>query len=185
MLSPPAWKGTSQAKLQPRSGRFTFGFRDSRAGLEGGIDAMTCTTRIRTAAVALAALMGIAVSSAAQAETCSISFSVLKAGWVIGGSGGSGVMRCGGQSYPITIGGLSYGIMFGASETRFHGTATFEGSPYNVAGVYGAGGAGAAIGAGAQVIALVNDKGARLALSGVQVGLQINADLSGLAISMR
>ena len=125
---------------------------------------MLHSSRIRTIAVALAAFAGLTL---------------------IGGSGGSGVMRCAGQSYPITIGGLSYGIMFGASETRFNGTATFSGSPYNVAGVYGAGGAGAAIGAGAQVIALVNEKGARLALSGRQVGLQINADLSGLAISMR
>jgi lipid-binding SYLF domain-containing protein len=146
---------------------------------------MTRSTRIRIAAAALTMLAGLGLSSAANAETCSISFSVLKAGWVIGGSGGSGVMRCPGRSYPITIGGLSYGILFGASETRFHGTATFNGSPYNVAGVYGAGGAGAAVGAGAQVIALVNEKGARLALSGRQVGLQINADLSGLAISMR
>src|SRR5207302_1775588 len=81
-----------------------------------------------------------------QAETCSISFTVIKAGWVIGGSGGSGALRCGGRTYPLSIGGLSYGIMFGASETRFTGTATFRGSPYNVAGVYGAGGVGGAAG---------------------------------------
>jgi hypothetical protein len=134
---------------------------------------------------ALAVLAGVSFSSAAQAETCSISFTVIKAGWVIGGTGGSGTLRCHGRSYPISIGGLSYGIMFGASETRFHGTARFRGSPYNVAGVYGAGGAGAAVGAGAQVMVLTNQKGAVLSLTGRQVGLQINADLSGLAISMR
>jgi hypothetical protein len=141
--------------------------------------------RIRTAAIALAAIAGIGLPSAAQAETCSISFTVLKAGWVIGGTGGSGALRCRGRTYPITIGGLSWGIMFGASETRFSGTATFHGSPYAVAGVYGAGGAGGAVGAGAQVMVLTNEKGAVLNLTGRQVGLQINADLSGLAISMR
>ena len=141
--------------------------------------------RIRSALTALAVVAGVSLSSAAQAETCAISFSVLKAGWVIGGSGGSGVMRCRGRSYPLAIGGVSWGIMFGASETRFNGRAHFNGSPYNVAGVYGAGGAGAAVGVGAQVIALRNEKGATLELSGRQVGLQINADLSGLAISMR
>jgi hypothetical protein len=140
---------------------------------------------IRAAVAALGVLAGLSLPSAAQAETCSISFTVLKAGWVVGGTGGSGVLRCGAHSYPITVGGISWGIMFGASETRFNGTATFGGSPYNVAGVYGAGGAGAAVGAGAQVIALTNDKGAVLSLTGRQVGLQINADLSGLAISMR
>jgi hypothetical protein len=130
-------------------------------------------------------LAGIGLSSTAQAETCSISFTVIKAGWVIGGSGGSGALRCGGRTYPLSIGGLSYGIMFGASETRFTGTATFSGSPYNVAGVYGAGGVGGTVGRGAQVMLLTNDKGTTLSLSGRQVGLQINADLSGLAISMR
>jgi hypothetical protein len=130
-------------------------------------------------------LAGIGLSATAQAETCFISFTVIKAGWVIGGSGGSGALRCGGRTYPLSIGGLSYGIMFGASETRFTGTATFPGRPYNVAGVYGAGGVGGAVGRGAQVMVLTNDKGTTLSLNGRQVGLQINADLSGLAISMR
>jgi hypothetical protein len=140
---------------------------------------------IRIAVAAAALVAGLGISSAAQAGTCGISFSVLKAGWVIGGSGGRGVLRCPGRTYPISIGGISAGFVFGASETRFDGRATFNGSPYNVAGVYGAGGAGAAVGVGAQVIALVNEKGSTLTLTGRQVGLQINADLSGLAISMR
>jgi hypothetical protein len=137
------------------------------------------------AAAALTVLAGIGFSSPAQAETCGISFSVIKAGWVIGGSGGSGVLRCPGRSYPLTIGGVSWGILFGASETRFNGRAHFFGSPYNVAGVYGAGGVGGAVGAGAQLIVLRNEKGATLELTGRQIGLQVNADISGLAISMR
>lgn len=143
------------------------------------------SSRLGTAVAALVTLAALSVPSAAQAETCSISFTVLKAGWVVGGSGGSGTLRCRGRSYPIAIGGLSWGIMFGASETRFHGSAIFRGSPYNVAGVYGAGGAGGAVGAGAQVMVLTNEKGTVLNLSGRQIGLQINADLSGLAITMR
>jgi hypothetical protein len=143
------------------------------------------SSRIRIAAAALSLFAGLGFASAAQAETCSISFSVLKAGWVVGGTGGSGVLRCRARSYPIAIGGVSWGIMFGASETRFNGSATFRGSPYNVAGVYGAGGAGAAVGVGAQAIVLRNEKGATLSLTGRQIGLQVNADLSGLAISMR
>jgi hypothetical protein len=139
--------------------------------------------RIRSAVAAVALLAG--VSTAAQAETCSISFSVLKAGWFVGGSGGSGVLRCRSGNYPISIGGISAGFVFGASETRFQGRATFAGSPYNVAGVYGAAGAGAAVGVGGQAIVLANEKGTTLELTGTQVGLQINADLSGLAISMR
>jgi hypothetical protein len=146
---------------------------------------MSHRSRLCTALAALAALAGVSLASPAQAESCAISFSVLKAGWFIGGSGGSGVLRCGSRSYPISIGGISAGFVFGASETRFHGRADFQGSPYNVAGVYGAAGAGGAVGIGAQAIALRNEKGATLYLTGRQVGLQINADLSGLSVSMR
>jgi hypothetical protein len=146
---------------------------------------MSYASKVCSAAAALAMAAALAIPSAAQAGTCSISFSVLKAGWFVGGSGGSGTLRCGGKAYPISIGGISAGFVFGASETRFHGRATFPRSPYDVAGVYGAAGAGGAIGVGAQAIVLRNEKGATLALTGRQVGLQINADLSGLSISMR
>lgn len=146
---------------------------------------MSYASSLRATFAAAVLVAGIAFGSAAQAETCSINFTVVKAGLVVGGQGGSGVMRCGNRSYPISIGGLSYGFMIGASETRFRGTATFNGNPRLVAGVYGAGGAGAAIGRGAQAIVLANQNGAVLALTGYQRGLQINADLAGLVISMR
>jgi hypothetical protein len=81
--------------------------------------------------------------------------------------------------------GARQGSAEGTIAKRFRGTATFNGSPRNVAGVYGAGGAGAAIGRGAQAIVLANQSGAVLALTGYQRGLQINADLSGLALSMQ
>jgi len=149
---------------------------------------MRISHRIRAALIALTAVAGfvlLAMPSAARAESGTIAFSVLKAGWVIGGSGGSGTLFFHGRRYPVSIGGISYGIVFGASETHFRGTVRNIRSPYDVAGVYGAAGAGAAVGAGSQFIVLRNEKGAELALSGRQVGLQINADLSGLSISMR
>lgn len=146
---------------------------------------MTRPSAIRAAVAALAAVAAIALPSAARADSCAISFTVLKAGWFIGGSGGSGVLSCPGRRYPISIGGISAGFVFGASETRFRGRATFRGSPYNVAGVYGAAGAGLAVGSGVRGIVLRNEKGATLSLTGRQVGLMANADLSGLSISMR
>jgi hypothetical protein len=167
-------------------GKRTLGANnDSKSTPQGRIDAMPHLSGFRSAAATLAVLAGISLSSAAKAETCSISFTVLKAGWFIGGSGGSGTLRCASRSYPISIGGISAGFVFGASETRFRGSATFSGSPYNVAGVYGAAGAGGAVGVGAQAIVLRNEKGATLRLTGRQVGLQINADLSGMSVSMR
>jgi len=41
------------------------------------------------------------------------------------------------------------------------------------------------VGKGAQVIVMTNQKGARLELTGKQVGLQVNADLSGLSIKVK
>jgi hypothetical protein len=139
----------------------------------------------RAALIALTAFAAAAAPSGAQADSGTISFSVLKAGWVIGGSGGSGALFFQGRRYPISIGGLSAGFVFGASETHFRGTVRNIRSPYDVAGVYGAAGTGAAIGAGAQFIVLRNEKGAELVLSGRQVGLQVNADVSGMSISVR
>ena len=138
---------------------------------------------IRATLFALAvALAGL--TSAARADSGTISFRVLKGGWFIGVSGGSGTLFFRGRAYPVEIGGLSAGFVFGASATNFHGTVSNIRSPYDVAGVYGAAGAGAALGVGGQAIVLTNEKGAVLSLTGQQIGLQVNADLSGLAISM-
>ena len=148
---------------------------------------MKNSSRIRTSLFALTAVasIGFATTPAAHADTCNIRFSVFKAGWFIGGSGGSGTMTCGPRGYPIPICGLSPGLVFGGSQTWFRGTVSRIYRPSDVAGVYGAVGAGGAFGPGAQVIVLRNGKGATLRLRGQQVGAQINADLSGMAISLR
>jgi hypothetical protein len=146
---------------------------------------MRFSSGLRTGLIALMAIVGASVSSAACADSGSIQFKVIKGGWVIGGSAGSGTLYFQGRAYPISIGGISYGIVFGGSETWFRGSVSNIRRPSDVAGVYGAAGAGGAIGGGAQAIVLTNQKGAVLNLTGRQVGLQINADLSGLAISLR
>lgn len=140
---------------------------------------------IRAGLIALVAVAGASVSTAAFADGGSISFRVLKAGFIIGGSGGSGTLTFHGRRYPISIGGLSYGFTFGASETSFHGTVSNIGRASDVAGVYAAGNVGAAVGRGAQAIVLTNQNGAVLTLSGRSAGLIVSADLNGLALSMR
>jgi hypothetical protein len=139
----------------------------------------------RTALIALIAIVGACVSSVAHADSGLIRISVVKGGWVIGASGGSGTLTFHGQQYRLSIGGLSAGIVFGASQTYLSGRVSHISKPSDVEGVYGAGGAGAAVGVGAQVIVLTNEKGAVLELSGRQTGLMVNADLSGLAITLR
>ena len=140
---------------------------------------------IRVAVLAFAALTGAALSSAARADEGFVQLTIYKAGWIIGGSGGSGVLNFRGRRYPLSTGGLDYGLVFGGSKTVLRGRVRNIYRPSDVAGVYGAAGAGLAIGRGARAIVLSNQKGAVLELSGHQVGLMANADLSGLAITMR
>jgi hypothetical protein len=141
--------------------------------------------RFRTALIALIAIVGASVSSLAHADEGWIRIRVVKGGWFIGASGGGGTLTFHGQRYPLAIGGLSAGLVFGAAETWLQGRVSNIYRPSDVAGVYGAGGAGLAVGRGVGAIVLTNEKGAVLELSGRQLGLMANADFSGLAISLR
>jgi hypothetical protein len=141
--------------------------------------------RLRAALVALCAVAGLSLTPSALADGGTISFRVVKAGFVIGGSAGSGVLHFHGRNYPLSVGGLSYGFTFGASETRFHGTVSNIRRPSDVAGVYGQAGVGAAVIRGAQAVVLTNQNGAVLSLAGGQAGLIVSADLSGLALGLK
>lgn len=144
---------------------------------------MRFSSGFRAALVALFALAGAGVSSATHADGGTIWIEELKGGWFIGGSGGSGTLIFHGRRYPLKIGGLSAGLVFGGSVTRLYGYVSNIRRPSDVAGVYG--GAGAALVVGARAIVLRNEKGAVLRLSGQQVGLIANADVSGLAVAVR
>ena len=146
---------------------------------------MRTLSALRASLVALLALAGAAFASTAYADSGGISFSVIKAGIVIGGSAGSGTLTFHGRRYPLGIGGVSYGFTFGASETRFYGTVSNIRSPADVSGVYAAGNVGAAIGRGGQAIVLTNQHGAVLSLSGSSVGAIVSADLNGLVITVK
>lgn len=144
----------------------------------------------RAVFVAFAAVVGVALAtiaapSTAYADSGTVSIRIFKAGFVIGGSAGSGVLRFHGRNYPLSVGGLSYGFTFGASETRFHGRVTHIRKPSDINGVYAQAGAGVAAVRGAQAVVLTNQNGAVLTLAGEQAGLIVSADLSGLALSLK
>ena len=143
---------------------------------------MKMSSVLRAALVALIAFAGL---SSARADEGYVSLVIYKGGWIIGGSGGSGVLHFRGRSYGLSTGGIDYGLVFGGSKTILRGRVSNIWRASDVAGVYGAAGAGLAVGRGARAIVLTNQKGAVLELAGSQVGLMANADLSGLAITMR
>jgi hypothetical protein len=140
----------------------------------------------RAALIAAIAVLGsVGLTSVAHADSGTVSIRIFKAGFVIGGSAGSGVLNFHGRNYPLSVGGLSYGFTFGASETRFRGTVSNIRRPSDVAGVYGQAGVGAAVVRGAQAVVLTNQNGAVLTLAGGQTGLIVSADLSGLALGLK
>ena len=144
---------------------------------------MPSSFRFRVVLLTLAVCLGLC--SAARADSGMVTLTIYKGGWIIGASAGGGTLTFRGRRYPLSVGGLDYGLVFGGSKTVLRGRVSHINRPSDVAGVYGAAGAGLAIGGGARAIVLSNQKGAVLELSGRQVGLMANADLSGLAISMR
>lgn len=145
---------------------------------------MHIATILRGAVVALFTLLAAGLQGAC-ADSGTIVLTIYKGGWIIGGSAGQGTLTFRGKHYPLSVGGIDYGLVFGGSKTVLRGTVRNINKASDVAGVYGAAGAGLALGGGARAIVLANQNGAVLELSGRQVGLMANADLSGLAITMK
>ena len=146
---------------------------------------MRLPSAFRAICLAITLFSASMFASSAYADSGRINIKVVKGGWFIGASGGSGTLYFHGRAYPLSIGGLSAGLVFGASVTNLHGTVSHIRIPSDVTGVYGAAGAGGAVGVGARAIVLRNEKGAVLSLAGGQAGLMVNADLSGLSITVR
>jgi hypothetical protein len=143
---------------------------------------MKLSSAFCAAIFALVAFAGL--SSVASADEGYVQLTIYKGGWIIGGNGGGGVLDFHGRRYSLGIGGIDYGLVFGGSRAVLRGRVHNIWRPSDIAGAYAAGGAGIVVGGGVRGIALTNARGVVLELSGTQVGLMANADLSGLAISL-
>lgn len=144
---------------------------------------MNVVTKLKVTALAMGALVGVV--SQAHADSGSVRIRIFKAGFVLGGSAGEGSLTFRGRTYPLSVGGLSYGFTFGASETRFRGTVKNIRQASDISGVYAQAGAGAAAVKGAQAVVLTNQNGAVLQLAGEQTGIIVSLDLSGLALGLK
>jgi hypothetical protein len=143
---------------------------------------------MRLPSAARAALLALALfagSSAAKADEGQVTLVIFKAGWFVGGSAGQGVLTFHDQTYALTAGGIDGGLVFGGSQTTLQGRVKNIHRPQDITGVYAAAGVGVTLGAGVRGIVLTNPNGAVLELSGKQLGLMANVDLSGLAISLK
>jgi len=127
----------------------------------------------------------ITVPASAAAAEATISLDVFKAGFIVGGSGGSGTLTYKGRSYPVTIGGVSLGATIGASKAQLVGEVHHLKRVGDIEGTYTATGAGYAIAGGERVAELKNSNGVELKVRGRQIGLEISLDLSGMEVRLK
>ncbi len=110
----------------------------------------TDTTR-RNFFVASAAALAATASAPALAQgkpDATIEFSLWRAGFIIGGSGGSGTMVFKDNGYHLNIGGVSLGATIGVARTDFVGEVYNLKQAKDVEGTYTAVGASAALAGG-------------------------------------
>jgi hypothetical protein len=135
------------------------------------------------ACIATLALL-LAASTPSHAQSGSVRLHIVKAGFIVGVGGGSGVLYYHGHRYPLSIGGIGVGSL-GIAAVDLVGTASNLHSPSDIAGTYAAAGAGATIVGGAQVATLQNEKGVVLNVRGPQIGLQVSLGLAGMTVALR
>ena len=142
-----------------------------------------CAIKFASALFAAAAVLA-AMPAPSHAATCSVRLHIVKAGFIVGVGGGSGTLYCHGQAYRLSLGGIGVGSL-GIAAVDLVGTATNLHHPADIAGTYGAAGAGATFVAGAQAATLQNGKGVILNVHGAQAGFQISLGLAGMTIALR
>ena len=110
---------------------------------------------------------------------------IVKAGLVVGGGAGSGVLTYRGKSYPFKISGLSFGITVGATVGRLDGWASGIREVGDFAGTYSSVGGGFALVGGVNGVHLRNEKGVTIVLQGPKAGLELAANISQITIALK
>ena len=110
---------------------------------------------------------------------------IVKAGLLVGGGAGSGVLTYRGKTYPFRISGLSFGITAGATVGRFDGWASGIRDVGDFAGSYSSVGGGFALVGGVNGVHLRNEKGVTIVLQGPKAGLELAANISEITIVLK
>ena len=143
--------------------------------------------RVRSFSLVLAGAVLALVTvlhGSANAMTCSVSIEVVKGGFIVGAAGGSGTMTCGNKTYRLEVGGIKAGLLIGVAKANLRGRVELNNAS-DVEGTYAGAGAGIAVAGGVKGIALTNEKGAKMTLSGTQVGVMGDLDLSGTVVRLK
>jgi hypothetical protein len=136
--------------------------------------------------VAVAALLSVmlAITTPSQAQSGTVRLHIVKAGFIVGAGGGSGTLHFQGHNYRLSVGGLSLGTL-GVASADLVGTASNLHRASDIAGTYGAAGAGFTFVGGGQVATLQNQNGVVLTLRGAQVGFQASLGVGGMTLALQ
>ena len=100
------------------------------------------------ATIILALFAATAAPGIADAKTGTVRIQILKAGLIVGMSGGKGTITVDKKSYPLRIGGVSFGATIGASKADLVGRAYNLTNVSDIEGTYTAMEAGLAVAGG-------------------------------------
>ena len=139
---------------------------------------------IRLAVIALFVFAVPVTPSFAQASG-HVRVKFVKAGLLVGGGTGSGVLTYRDRNYLFRGSGLSLGITVGASVSRLEGWASGIRQVSDFAGTYSSVGAAGALVGGAGGVHLTNENGIMIALRGPKAGMEFVANISKITISMK
>ncbi len=151
------------------------------------IDALAVIFREERAGLAAETRPQLAIAempAAAPVHTGRVHVSIFSAGLIVGAGGGQGTLTFDGVDYPITVGGVGLGTV-GSAGGEVDGVAFNMRSPADIAGTYGAAGAGFTLIGGARVAQLQNENGVIIQVHGVEIGLEVNLSLAGMTIAMK
>jgi len=144
------------------------------------------TLRLLLVGLAVLALLALVPTTPSFAQVSGhVRVKIVKAGLLVGGGVGTGVLTYRGRNYPFRVAGLSLGVTAGASFGRLEGRASGIREVGDFAGSYSSVGGGAALIGGINGVQLRNDKGVTIVLQGPKAGLEFAANLSEIIISLR
>jgi hypothetical protein len=136
------------------------------------------------AAISLLAFVAPATPALAQAAG-HVRVKIVKAGLLVGGGAGSGVLTYRGRNYPFSLSGVSFGITAGATIGRLDGWASGIREVGDFAGTYSSVGGGFALVGGVNGVHLRNEKGVTIVLQGPKAGMEVAANISEIRISLK
>ena len=134
--------------------------------------------------MAAAIMLLLGTSAESHAQTGTVHFTVVNAGFIVSTGSGTGTLSYHGKEYRLSVGSVGFGTI-GVAGAELAGTAYNLRTAADIAGTYRAVAAGVTVGGGAQVARFQNANGVILELLGVQLGLELVLGSAGMTIALQ